>query len=219
MRSSICDDAIAEYATAHSDAPDEVLTSLIQQTSEATGGWAAMQIGADQGAFMTSLVATLRPTFALEVGTFTGYSSICIARGLGEGGTLLCCDVSEEWTSIARSHWERAGLEDRIDLQIAPALDTLTSLPTDEHIDFAFIDADKSNYMAYFDEIFPRLSPDGIILVDNTLWSGAVLEGSGASDADTIALREFNQRMMDDERVSVALLTIGDGLSMLRRAS
>ncbi|MEM7139760.1 MAG: O-methyltransferase [Actinomycetota bacterium] len=218
-RSAFVNEAVADYAEAHSLPPDDVQRSLIAATNEKAAGWSAMQIGPDQGAFMTVLAATLAPTFAVEVGTFTGYSSLCVARGLAPGGKLLCCDVSEEWTSIAREHWEMAGLDDRIELVIAPATETLAALPDEPAIDLAFIDADKVNYRLYYEEILRRLAPHGLILFDNTLWSSAVLPDSGADDADTDALRELNDFLVTDDRVDVAQLTIGDGVTMVRRRS
>ena len=217
-RSPIAAPGLADYAAAHSTPPDDVQRALIEATTEATGAWAGMQIGPDQGAFMSVLAATLRPRFAVEVGTFTGYSAICVARGLAEGGMLLCCDVSEEWTAIARRHWEMAGLTDRIELRLGPALDTLRSLPADPPIDLAFIDADKESYLDYYEQILPRLSEQGLILVDNTLWAGQVLPDSGADDDSTVALRAFNDHVAADDRVEVAQLTVGDGVTMIRRA-
>ncbi len=208
---------LVAYAAAHSTRPDEVQQALIAATSERTEGFAGMQIGTDQGAFMTLLTTVLKVEFAVEVGTFTGYSALCIARGLAPGGRLLCCDISEEWTSIGKEHWEMAGVADRIELRIAPAIETLRSLPPEPKIDLAFIDADKTGYMSYYEEILPRLSPRGVILVDNTLWHGMILEGSGAQDPDTEALRAFNDHVAADERVEAVLLTIGDGVTLIRR--
>lgn len=216
-RPTIARPGIADYAAAHSEPPDPVLAALITATAERAGGAAMMQIGPDQGAFMNLLVATLQPVFAVEVGTFTGYSSLCIARGLAPGGRLLCCDVSEEWTAIGREHWEMAGMADRIDLRIAPAIETLAALPHEPHIDFAFIDADKPAYRGYYEEILERLAPNGVILFDNTLWSGNVLPDSGVDDESTHALRELNDFLVRDDRVIVAQLTIGDGVTMVRR--
>lgn len=216
-RSSFVRDDVAEYAENHSTQPDEVQRALIAATHEKADAFAGMQIGPDQGAFMSVLVATLQPTFAVEVGTFTGYSSLCIARGLAPGGTLLCCDISDEWTSIGREHWEMAGVADRIDLVLAPALETLQALPAEKSIDFAFIDADKTGYRAYYEEILPRLAPDGVILFDNTLWFAQVLPDSGADDDDTQALRALNDFLITDDRVDVAQLTLGDGITMVRR--
>jgi len=216
-RSSFVRDAVADYAETHSTPPDEVQRALIEVTKEKTEGFSGMQIGPDQGAFMSVLVATLQPSFAVEVGTFTGYSSLCIARGLAPGGRLLCCDISEEWTAIAREHWAMAGVDGRIELVLAPAVETLSALPAEPTIDFAFIDADKVGYRSYYEEILPRLSPDGVILFDNTLWFAQVLPDSGADDDDTEALRALNDFLVTDDRVDVAQLTLGDGITMVRR--
>ncbi len=153
---------------------------------------------------------------AVEVGTFTGYSAIAIARGLPDDGHLLCCDVSAEWTAIARRAWDAAGVADKIELQLAPALDTLRALPAEEYLDLAFVDADKPAYAAYYGELLPRLRPNGVILVDNTLWSGAVVDDT-ADDDNTVALRAFNDMVAADDRVEVALLTLGDGLTLIRK--
>ena len=216
-RSGVLPEAIVAYASAHSTQPDDVQRALIAATSERTAGRAGMQIGADQGVFMTLLTSVLQVEFAVEVGTFTGYSALCIARGLAPGGRLLCCDVSEEWTSIGREHWQMAGVADRIELRIAPAIKTLRSLPPEPAIDLAFIDADKTGYLSYYEEILPRLSPQGVILVDNTIWHGMILEDSGAEDPDTVALRAFNDHVAADDRVEAVLLTIGDGVTLIRR--
>jgi caffeoyl-CoA O-methyltransferase len=175
-----------------------------------------MQIAPEQGAFMTLLVELVDARFAVEVGTFTGYSSICIARGLSQGGRLLCCDVSEEWTAVARAHWEQAGVADRIELVIGPAADTLQALPADPPIDFAFIDADKTGYRTYYDEIVARLRPGGLVLVDNVLWSGKVVDDADQS-ADTVAIRAVNDHIAADDRVQVVMLPIADGLTIARK--
>ena len=177
-----------------------------------------MQIAPEQGAFMTMLTRLLHVRTAVEVGTFTGYSALCIAEGLSVNGRLLCCDVSEEWTSIAREHWQRAGVADRIDLRIAPAIETLRALPREAHIDLAFIDADKPNYPNYFDEIVPRLSAAGVLLVDDVLWSGRVI-AADANDEQTTAIRAFNRKVVSDPRVECVMLPISDGLTMIRRVS
>jgi caffeoyl-CoA O-methyltransferase len=191
--------------------------ALIDRTAE-LGQIAGMQIAPEQGALMTMLTRLLGVRTAVEVGTFTGYSSLCIAEGLAPVGRLLCCDVSEEWTAIAREHWQRAGVADRIDLRIAPALDTLRALPSEPHVDLAFIDADKPNYPNYFDEIVPRLSPSGVLLVDNVLWGGRVI-ASDAADDNTVAIRAFNRKVVEDPRVECVMLPISDGLTMIRRVS
>ena len=205
-----------EYLLANGAWPDTVQQSLINATA-ALGPVARMQIAPEQGAFMTFLARALGVKFAVEVGTFTGFSALAIARGLASGGRLLCCDVSDEWTSIGRTHWQQAGVADRIDLRIAPAIDTLRSLPRDQHIDLAFIDADKPSYAAYFDEIVPRLSPNGVLLVDNVLWSGRVIDPT-ADDADTVAIRAFNEMVLADMRVESVMLPISDGLTLVRLA-
>ncbi|MDW3219545.1 MAG: class I SAM-dependent methyltransferase [Acidimicrobiales bacterium] len=216
-RRSIAAADIADYATAHSTPPDDVQRALQTATTEIAGPFAGMQIGADQGAFMSVLVSILQPAFAVEVGTFTGYSSLAIAKALPPGGRLLCCDISEEWTDVAREHWAKAGVDDRIDLVIAPAVETLAALPADQQIDFAFIDADKTGYRSYYEEILQRLAPQGVILIDNTLWGAQVLADSGADDDDTEAIRALNDFLVNDDRVEVAQLTVGDGVTMVRR--
>ena len=173
--------AVSDYVLANSTAPDELLRELIAETREETGGRAGMQVSYDEGTLLTMLVQLVGATSAVEIGTFTGYSSICIARGLAAGGRLLACDVSEDWTSIARSYWQKAGVADRIDLKIAPALETLCALPEDFVIDFAFIDADKESYPAYYEEIVARLRPGGVIALDNVLRGGRVLDPAASS--------------------------------------
>ena len=214
-KSIIVTAAVHDYAVAHGTPPDGVQESLIAATA-ALGGVSRMQIAPEQGAFMTMLTKLVDARFAVEVGTFTGYSSICIARGLAEGGRLLCCDVSEEWTAVARDHWVQAGVDDRIELVIGPAADTLRALPGDPPIDFAFIDADKTGYRTYYDEIVQRLRPGGLVLVDNVLWSGNVVDDSDQSD-DTVALRAVNDHIAADTRVDVVMLPIADGLTIARR--
>lgn len=215
MRSAFGLDATTTaYLADHSEPPDDVQRALIQRTAE-LGRASGMQIGPEQGAFLTVLVGALRPAFAIEIGTFTGYSSIAISRGLAPGGRLLCCDVSEEWTAIAREHWAAAGVDDRIDLVIAPAGQTLAALADDVRVDFAFIDADKTGYLDYYEAIVPRLSEQGVIAVDNTLWSGQVLDETDDS-ADTVALRAFNAHVAADERTVTALTPIGDGVTLIR---
>jgi caffeoyl-CoA O-methyltransferase len=208
--------AIHEYLVAHGTRPDDVQRWLIAETKARVPDWSMMQIAPEQGAFMTVLTRLLDVRAAVEVGTFTGYSSLCIARGLASGGRLLCCDVSEEWTALAREAWERAGVADRIDLRIAPAVETLRALPSDETIDLAFIDADKRSYADYYEELVTRLRPNGVILVDNTLWMGAVVDESRTDD-DTLAIRAFNDLVAADDRVDTVLLPISDGLTLLRK--
>ena len=212
-RITFLDEILASYVDAHSTGPDDVQRELIAATA-GLGEWSLMQVGTAQGTFMTMLTALLQPRFAVEVGTFTGYSALAVAKALPPGGRLLCCDISQEWTAIARNHWERAGVADRIDLRIGPALDTLKALPTAPQVDMAFIDADKEAYIDYYTELVPRLSERGVILVDNVLWSGQVAD-LDQTDPATEALRSFNAAVVADERVLVSMLPVGDGLSMI----
>lgn len=203
------------YVCAHSSEPDPVQRELIEETAK-LGGISLMQIAPEQGAFMSLLVGALGAKRVIEVGTFTGYSALAIARALPDDGELLCCDVSEEWTSIAKPHWEKAGVAGRIDLRIAPALETLEALPADESWDLAFIDADKPSYPAYFEAILPRLRRNGVILVDNVLWMGTVANPA-VDDEQTNAIRAFNDQVAADPRVETAMIPLGDGLTFLRK--
>jgi len=214
-RSFLLDDAHWRYVADHSAAPDAVLARLTERTT-ALGDIAGMQIGPDQAAFLTMLTRFAGVRHAVEVGTFTGTSALCVARGLADGGRLVCCDVSEEWTVIGREAWAEAGVDDRVDLRIGPAIDTLRALPTDAVIDLAFVDADKDGYLAYYEEIVPRLRPGGWIVADNTLWSGAVVDPSN-DDAATTALRAYNDRAASDDRVTTVLLAVADGLTISQK--
>ncbi len=205
--------AINDYLLAHSEPADEVLRDLHEETHRELGGRAAMQISHDEGELLTMLVRLVGARNAVEVGTFTGYSSICIARGLPADGSLLCCDVSEEWTAIAQRYWERAGVADRIELRIAPAVDTLRALPAERSIDFAFIDADKAGYPAYYEEIVTRVRPGGLIVLDNMLRDGRVLDPQNDDDRAIVAM---NAALVADERVDVVLLPVRDGVSLAR---
>jgi len=193
-----------------------VLAALRAET-EALGDVSVMQVSADQGALLTLLTAVSGASYAVEVGTFTGYSSICIARGLNAGGRLLCLDVSEEYTAYATRAWAKAGLDDRIELKLAPALESLQALPTDELIDVAFIDADKPNYLAYFEELLARLRPNGLIMVDNTLWSGRVIDADDATDRNLTAIKAFNDAIAADDRVDSYILPVSDGLTLIHK--
>jgi caffeoyl-CoA O-methyltransferase len=204
-----------EYLVAHGTPPDDIQRGLIEETAR-LGPIAGMQIAPEQGTFLTMLTRLVSARRAVEVGTFTGYSSLCIARGLSDGGRLLCCDVSEEWTSIARRYWTKADVDDRIELRVAPALETLRALPDDEPIDLAFIDADKPNYANYYEELLRRLRANGVIAVDNVLWGGAVLNDS-ADDGNTRAIRAFNDMVAADTRVDTVMLPLADGLTLLRK--
>jgi caffeoyl-CoA O-methyltransferase len=207
-----------EYLVAHGTPPDDVQRALIDETA-ALGGVAGMQISPEQGAFMTMLTRLVGARDAIEIGTFTGYSALCIARGLAAGGRLLFCDVSDEWTSVGRRAWGRAGVADRIELRLGPALDTLRSLPPEPQFDLAFIDADKPNYPAYFEELLPRMRTNGVILVDNVLWGGNVLPSAGDDENDRSrdVIRKFNDTVAADARVDTVMLPLGDGLTLLRK--
>jgi caffeoyl-CoA O-methyltransferase len=203
------------YLVAHGTPPDAVQRELIAETAR-LGPIAVMQVAPEQGAFLTLIARLIGAREAVEVGTFTGYSSLAIARGLAPGGRLLCCDVSAEWTAIARRAWERAGVADRIELRIAPAAETLRALPETARFDLAFIDADKTNYSTYYEEILKRTRPGGLILVDNVLWSGAVIDTS-VQDENTRAIRAFNDKVAADARVDCVMTPISDGLTLLRK--
>lgn len=207
---------LVDYAVTHGSWPEDPVLRDLRKETMALGPVASMQIGPDQGQLLTLFARMVDARRAVELGTFTGYSSLCIARGLAAGGTLLCCDVSEDWTAVARRAWERAGLAERIELRIAPAIETLRSLPTEPTIDLAFIDADKRSYWEYWNELVIRVRPGGVLLADNVLWSGRVADDDG--DEDTSAIRAFNDRVAADDRVDVVVLPAFDGLTIgLRR--
>lgn len=203
------------YVLEHSIELDDVQREVVRDT-QALGGLSLMQISPDQGLLLTMMARITGARDAVEVGTFTGFSALCIAKGLRRDGHLLCCDVSEEWTSMAREYWTRAGLSDRIELRVGPAIETLRSLPVEPHLDFAFIDADKGGYIDYYEELVPRLRPGGLLFADNVLWFGAVAEPS-AQDDDTKAIRAFNEHVQADGRVEQLILPLGDGLTLARR--
>jgi caffeoyl-CoA O-methyltransferase len=180
---------------------------------------AGMQISPEQGQFMALLAELIGARRAIEVGTFTGYSALCVAQALPHDGKLIACDISEEFTSVARRYWAKSDIADRIELRLAPALDTLKSLLAGGgagSFDFAFIDADKTQYDAYYEAILKLLRPGGLITIDNVLWSGAVADGR-KRDADTVALRALNEKLKTDKRITLSMLPIGDGLTLARK--
>lgn len=215
-RSRFVDDTVVAYTSGHSNPPDDLQEELQRVTKEKTGSAAGMQIGDDQALLMQIIVRAIGARDALEIGTFTGYSALAVARGLGPEGHLLCCDVSEEWTSIAREYWKKAGVDSRIELRIGPAIETLRSLPPSQEFDFAFIDADKVGYPAYYEEVVPRMREGGLILIDNTLQGGRVLDES-ADDQSVLAVRKVNERVASDERVRTVMLPIGDGVTVAQK--
>lgn len=215
-RSRFVEPAIADYAGDHSSPPDDLQLDLQRVTLEKTGQASGMQIGDDQFVLMELLARAMGARRAVEVGTFTGYSSLAVARGMGPDGRLLCCDVSEEWTAIAREYWEKAGVADRVELRIGPGLDTLRSLPRDEPIDFAFVDADKPGYLSYYEELIPRMRVGGLLLADNTLQDGRVIDAT-KDDESVVAIRAFNDHVLADARVRCVLLPVGDGVTVIQK--
>jgi caffeoyl-CoA O-methyltransferase len=187
------------YLTAHSTPPDAILRDLANETAYLYPNETGLQIPPEQGTFMTLLVQLCSATSAIEVGTFTGYSSICIARGLTDDGHLICCDINEEWTSMATKYWEKAGLADKIELRLGPAIDTLRALPRTEDFD-----------------VVPRVKPGGLIMVDNTFSHGRVID-AGNDNPIVIAIRDFNDHAAADERVDLVMTPIGDGLTLARK--
>jgi len=209
------DDALYGYLLAHRSPDDDVVRELREETAK-LGDWAVMQIAPDQATFLRLLVAATGARRAVEVGTFTGLSALAVARGLPADGRLLCLDVSEEWTNLARAAWKKAGVDGKIDLRIGPAADTLRGLPLEPQFDFAFIDADKKSYEVYWDEIVKRLRPGGLIAADNVLWEGDVVRPE-EQDEDVVAIRKFNERVLADPRVESVMLAIADGLTIARK--
>jgi caffeoyl-CoA O-methyltransferase len=210
------DQRLYDYVVAHGNNDDPLLKELATETATRLGRISGMQIAPEQGAFMGLLARAIGARYAVEIGTFTGYSAICVARALPPDGRMLCCDVSEEWTAIARRYWEKAGIAEKITLKLAPAIDTLRALPTDDQIDFAFIDADKTNYRLYYEEVLKRTRPNGLILIDNVLWNGAVIDPK-IQGGDTQAIRELNDFLATDKRIDIVMLPISDGLTICRK--
>ena|SRR5271157_3425635 len=203
------------YMVAHGNNGDPILRELAAETAELEA-ISMMQIAEEQGTFMGLLAHAIGARSCIEVGTFTGYSALCVARALPHDGHLLCCDVSEQWTAIARRYWEKAGVSAKITLKLGPAVDTLRALPASTIFDFAFIDADKPSYRAYYEEILKRLRPNGLILIDNVLWNGQVLDPNDKSE-NTAAIRDLNDFIANDARVEVVMLPVADGLSIVRK--
>ena len=206
------DEGLYSYLVERGTRQDDVLRRLAEET-DAMGDISVMQIGADQGAFMTLFVRAMGARRAVEVGTFTGYSAICIARGLGDGGELVACELSDEYAQIARRYFGEAGVDDRIDLRLGPALDTLRAMPADEAFDFAFIDANKDDYPAYYEECLARLRPGGVVAIDNVLGAGRVLDPD-PDDEMAQGIVQLNELVASDERVDMAMVPIADGLTL-----
>lgn len=209
--------ALYPYLLANSVREDSLLQQLQDET--ARDPLARMQIAPEQGQFMELIARLIGARRIIEIGTFTGYSSICLARALPDDGQLLCCDIDEHWTGIAQRYWEEAGLSHRIHLCLAPALDTLDALLRDgqhKSFDLVFIDADKENYDAYYEHSLQLLKPGGLIIFDNMLWSGRVADES-VQDIDTAALRALNLKLKGDQRVDISLLPMADGITLARK--
>ncbi|MFI0479684.1 O-methyltransferase [Actinomadura sp. 9N215] len=207
-------DELHAYIVDHGLPPDGVAQWLIGRTQE-LGSVAEMQIPPEQGALLTLLARLVRARLIVEVGTFTGYSTLCLARGLATGGRVLTCDLSAEWTSIAQQAWRQADLADRIEVHLRPAAETLASLPEEPVVDLAFIDADKPGYIGYWDLLVPRLVPGGVLAVDNVLYGGTVADPRVVGNA--AAIRAFNDHVRADSRMDAVLLPIADGLTLARK--
>jgi caffeoyl-CoA O-methyltransferase len=207
-------DELHAYLVAHNGAADPIVADLVERTRSVLPDRANLQIAPEQAPFLTFLTGLVGARSAVEVGTFTGLSALAIARALPPYGRLVCCDISAEYTAIAREFWDRAGVSDRIDLRIGPAAETLAALPAEPHLDLAFIDADKTGYIGYWNELVPRMRPGGVIAVDNVLRSGRVLD---PRDPDTATIVKFNDLVLADDRVSSVMLPLADGLTLARR--
>jgi caffeoyl-CoA O-methyltransferase len=211
-KSFVLTEELHRYIVDHSSQLGDVRIRLIEETA-GLGPISMMQVAPEQSVLITLLARMLGTRQAVEVGTFTGLSALSIALGLADGGKLLCCDVSEEWTAIARRYWKEAGVDDRIELRIGPAIDTLRALPASASIDLAFIDADKTGYIGYWEELVPRVRRGGILLVDNVLQQGRVTDPA-SDDESVVAIRAFNDHAVSDGRVEVVVLPVSDGLTL-----
>ncbi|MEQ4301157.1 O-methyltransferase [Plantactinospora sp. B6F1] len=207
-------DDLHAYVLAHGSPPDALARELIDETVSLLPADAGMQIAPEQAGLLTFLTRLVNARQAVEVGTFTGLSSLAIARGLPADGRLICFDISEEYTAVARRYWARAGVDDRTELRLGPAAETLRSLPVEPHLDFVFVDADKPGYPRYWAELVPRMRTGGLIVVDNVLRGGRILAPETAADR---AVAEFNDAVLEDERVDLVMLPIADGLTLARR--
>jgi caffeoyl-CoA O-methyltransferase len=216
-RSITLDDSLYDYLLSVSLRESDLLRQLREET--ATHPAARMQISPEQGQFMALLARLMDARRCLEIGVFTGYSSLALALALPEDGRIVACDVSERWTAVARRYWAAAGVAHKVELRLAKAMETLERLRESGaagSFDFAFIDADKENYVGYYERALELLRPGGLIVVDNTLWSGRVADPENA-EADTVAMRHFNEHLHRDERVDLSLVPIGDGLTLARK--
>lgn len=211
---TVTDDLI-DYLLAHSIPRTDVHRELVTATREAMGDWSIMQISPEQGPLLTFLARLIGAQEAIEIGTFTGLSSLCIAEGLGDDGHLTCFDVSDQYVAVGRPFWERAGVADRIDVVIGHAAETLAAFSPPRPVDLAFIDADKPSYGTYYELVLGRMRPGGLIVFDNSLYSGAVLDPT--DDENTRAIMAVNDLVAADDRVETVLVNVGDGLLMARK--
>jgi len=206
---------LRQYLLDHSVSGSSAREALVAATREAMGDWAIMQIAEEQGPFLTWLARLVGARRAVEVGTFTGLSGMCIAEGLADDGRLTCFDVNDDYVSVGRPFWAQAGLADKIDVVIGPAAETLAEFTTDEPLDLAFLDADKGGYLTYYELLVPMLRPGGVVVFDNSLYFGEVVKES--MDPDVIAIQAVNDHVAADPRVDVVLINVGDGLLMARK--
>lgn len=213
---TVIEPEIARYVLAHSAAPDAVEAELISATQASDDIPSFMQVPSHEGQLLTMLCAMMGARCAIELGTFTGYSTLCIAKGLRVDGVVHTCDVDDSWLSIARPHWEKAGVDDRIRFVHASAADFIRSLPREPFIDFAFFDADKLHFAEHYDAVMPRLNRGGVIVVDNVLWGGRVLD-EGTTDEWAAAIHAFNAKVAADRNVQTVMLPIADGVTVIRK--
>lgn len=211
------DDALCSYVREHQSGTEDRVWRDLREETIRLGGVSEMMIPEEEGALLSFLVGALRVRRAIEIGTFTGASSLAIARSLVEGGKLLCLDQSEEWTRIAQAYWRRAGVSDRIELRLGPAQESLSALERESTFDFAFIDADKTGYDAYYEALLPRMEPGGVLLFDNMLREGRVIQRDRPDDPDTEAIRRLNEKLRCDPRVEGFLLPVADGIYLCRK--
>ncbi|MEV3928506.1 MULTISPECIES: O-methyltransferase [unclassified Streptomyces] len=208
-------DELYAYALAHNPPLDAVQRELVETTYAELPTHAGMQSAQEQGPLLAFLVRLTGARHIVEVGTFTGFSALSMAQALPADGVLIACDISEEWTAYGQEAWKKAGVADRIDLRIAPALDTLRAMPAEPHIDLAYLDADKDGYIAYWEELVPRMRPGGLVVTDNVLFHGGVTDP--LATGNTAAIRGFNDHVGADSRMDSVLLTVADGLTLSRK--
>ncbi|MDJ0462912.1 O-methyltransferase [Streptomyces sp. H27-C3] len=208
-------DEVHDYILAHNAPLDAVQRELVETTYARLPDQAVMQSAEEQGPLLAFLVRLIGARHIVEVGTFTGFSALAMAQALPEDGSLIACDISEEWTAYGREAWAKAGVADRVELRIGSALDTLRAMPAEPHIDFAYLDADKANYVPYWEELVPRMRQGGVIAADNVLYGGGVVDPGATGGA--AAIREFNDRVSADERMESVMLPVADGLTLSRK--